>query len=98
LEGEGGFDLLTNDLEPASFEEAPELERNAVEIRGVLEREGASLTALSGSGSAYFGLFRDVRRARRAEASLRSAGHRTLRARTLSLIQYRRRWGAALVL
>jgi 4-diphosphocytidyl-2-C-methyl-D-erythritol kinase len=97
LEGEGVFGLLSNDLERASFEEAPELERNAGEIRVVLEREGASLAALSGSGSAFFGLFQDVRRARRAEASLRSAGHRTLRARTLSLTQYRQRWSAALV-
>jgi 4-diphosphocytidyl-2-C-methyl-D-erythritol kinase len=97
LEGEGGFQFLSNDLEAASFEEAPELGQNAAELRGVLKREGASLAALSGSGSAFFGFFKDARGARRAEASLRSAGHRTLRARTLSFAQYRRRWSAALV-
>jgi 4-diphosphocytidyl-2-C-methyl-D-erythritol kinase len=95
LEGDDAFRILSNDLEPASFEEAPELGRNAREIRGVLELEGASLAALSGSGSAFFGFFKDARQARRAGASLHSAGHRILRARTLTLAQYRKRWGGS---
>jgi 4-diphosphocytidyl-2-C-methyl-D-erythritol kinase len=94
LEGDGG--LLSNDLESASLLEAPELGRNVGRIRDVLEREGASLVALSGSGSSFFGLFEDARRARRAEQILRSAGDRVLRARTLSLDQYRRRWNGVL--
>jgi 4-diphosphocytidyl-2-C-methyl-D-erythritol kinase len=97
LEGDEVFHLLSNDLETASLEEAPELARNVARIRGVLKREGASLVALSGSGSSFFGLFLEARRARGAETALRSAGYRVLRARTLSLGQYRRRWSGVFV-
>jgi 4-diphosphocytidyl-2C-methyl-D-erythritol kinase len=90
----GGFSLLANDLEAAALEESPDLKERAGRIRGLLVREGALLAALSGSGSSYFGFFDDPVRARRAVEALRDAGVRCLRARTLSVEQYRRAWSS----
>jgi 4-diphosphocytidyl-2-C-methyl-D-erythritol kinase len=96
LEGAEAFPLLSNDLEQAALEEAPDLARTVGRIRGALVREGALLAALSGSGSSYFGLFDDPQRARRAHAALTSQGFAVHRCRTLSLDQYRRAWTRAL--
>lgn len=90
LEGEAGYRSLTNDLEQAALEEAPELQDAVGRIRGVLGEAGARLRALSGSGSTYFGLFTESRRARRAVAALRAQGFRAHGCRTLSLGQYRK--------
>jgi len=90
LEGDGAYRLLANDLEEAALEEAPALARQVLRIRAVLVQEGSRLAALSGSGSTYFGLFQDARRARRAQAALAAEGFRALRARTISLGEYRR--------
>jgi 4-diphosphocytidyl-2-C-methyl-D-erythritol kinase len=92
LEGSSPLKILTNELEAAALEEAPELRHQVRRIRGFLVRDGALLAALSGSGSSYFGLFDDARRAGRARAALRAAGFAALRSRTLSLDQYRRCW------
>jgi 4-diphosphocytidyl-2-C-methyl-D-erythritol kinase len=92
LEGDGGWRLLSNDLEEAALEEAPVLAKQGRRIRGVLVQEGAFWAALSGSGSSFFGLFDDARRARKARAALAREGFTVSRARTLSLDQYRRRW------
>jgi 4-diphosphocytidyl-2C-methyl-D-erythritol kinase len=90
LEGDEAYPLLTNDLEEAALKEAPALARQVPRIRAVLVQEGSRLAALSGSGSTYFGLFQDARRARRAQAALEAEGFRVLRARTISLDEYRR--------
>jgi 4-diphosphocytidyl-2-C-methyl-D-erythritol kinase len=90
LEGDEAYRLLSNDLEEAALEEAPALARQVHRIRAVLVQEGSRLATLSGSGSTYFGLFQDVRRARRAQAALVAEGFRALRARTVSLDEYRR--------
>lgn len=90
LEGEAGFRFLANDLESAALEEAPDLQAAVSRIRGVLGEAGARHMALSGSGSTYFGLFSESRRARMAAGALRAQGFRALRCRTLSLDQYRR--------
>jgi 4-diphosphocytidyl-2-C-methyl-D-erythritol kinase len=90
----GGFSLLANDLEAAALEESPDLKERAGRIRGVLIREGALLAALSGSGSSYFGLFAEAGRARRAKDAIGKAGLRALRARTVSVNQYRRAWSS----
>ncbi|HEY7516401.1 MAG TPA: 4-(cytidine 5'-diphospho)-2-C-methyl-D-erythritol kinase, partial [Vicinamibacteria bacterium] len=90
LEGDETFRLLSNDLEEAALEEAPALARQVRRIRAVLVQEGSRLAALSGSGSTYFGLFQHGRRARRAQAALVAEGFRALRARTVSLDEYRR--------
>ncbi|HVR70317.1 MAG TPA: 4-(cytidine 5'-diphospho)-2-C-methyl-D-erythritol kinase [Vicinamibacteria bacterium] len=93
LEGKAdAFRLLSNDLEPAALEEAPDLAGLVRRIRGILVREGALLTSLSGSGSSYFGLFREVRQARRAHSALREAGFTAFRTRTLTLDRYRAFW------
>lgn len=96
LEGADAFPILSNDLEQAALEEAPDLARTVGRIRGSLVREGALLAALSGSGSSYFGVFDDPQRARRAHAALTSQGYAVHRCRTLSLDQYRRAWSRAL--
>jgi 4-diphosphocytidyl-2-C-methyl-D-erythritol kinase len=93
LEGSGAFRFLHNDLEEAALEEAPALREQAGRIRAVLLREGASLAALSGSGSCYFGLFEGARPARRARAALAVEGYSALVGRTLTLAQYRDAWG-----
>jgi 4-diphosphocytidyl-2-C-methyl-D-erythritol kinase len=90
LEGESGFRSLVNELEPAALEEAPDLQAAVSRIRGVLGEAGARHMALSGSGSTYFGLFSESRRAQAAAVALRAQGFRALRCRTLSLEQYRR--------
>jgi 4-diphosphocytidyl-2-C-methyl-D-erythritol kinase len=90
LEGDEAWSLLSNDLEPAALEEAPDLVEPVGRIRGILVGEGARVASLSGSGSSCYGLFTDVGGARRAQAGLAAAGFNALRARTLSLDQYRR--------
>lgn len=92
LGGSSSLKVLSNELETAALEEAPELRQQVRRIRGFLVREGALLASLSGSGSSYFGVFDDPRRAERARAALRAAGFVALRSRTLSLDQYRRSW------
>jgi len=90
LEGDAAFRSLTNELEIAALEEAPDLKPAVSRIRGVLSEAGARHTALSGSGSAYFGIFAEHRRARGAVAALRALGFRAFGCRTLTLDQYRR--------
>jgi 4-diphosphocytidyl-2-C-methyl-D-erythritol kinase len=92
LQGSLAFGLLANDLERPALEEAPDLADKVQRIRAVLAREGAQLASLSGSGSAYFGLFDDPSRARRARAALAADGFRALVARTVSLERYQRIW------
>lgn len=90
LEGLGAFAALSNDLEEAALEEAPDLADRVKQIRELLGREGASHAALSGSGSSYFGVFGDRRRASRARSALAAAGFAAWRCRTVTLHEYRR--------
>lgn len=92
LERQRAYAVLSNDLETAALEEAPELKARAGQIRGILVREGAFMASLSGSGASLFGLFEDAHGARRAEAAIKAAGLRAYRGSTLSLDQYRRSW------
>jgi 4-diphosphocytidyl-2-C-methyl-D-erythritol kinase len=96
LEGSGSYSVLTNELEPAALEEAPELAEPVARIRGLLVGEGALLASLSGSGASFFGLFDAAGRARRAQAILESEGFRAFRAQTLTLGRYRRAWSESL--
>jgi len=96
LEGLRAFRILTNELEQAALAEAPDLVDRAQRIRGILNREGATLASLSGSGSSFFGLFDDGRKAQGAQSALMAAGFIVLRARTVSLGQYRRIWAGSL--
>jgi 4-diphosphocytidyl-2-C-methyl-D-erythritol kinase len=94
LEGQGAWALLTNDLELAALEEAPDLAETVGRLRGVLVREGAQVASLSGSGSSFFGLFTQSRGARRAQAALAAAGFQSFRSRTVPIEEYRRAWPA----
>jgi 4-diphosphocytidyl-2-C-methyl-D-erythritol kinase len=84
LEGESGYSLLTNDLEEAALEEAPDLAEGVRLIRSVLVRGGARLASMSGSGSSVFGLFDEGWRAALARQALRAGGLPAGRARTLT--------------
>jgi 4-diphosphocytidyl-2-C-methyl-D-erythritol kinase len=89
LEGEGAYRLLSNDLEPAALDVAPDLREKAGRVRGVLSHFGARLAALSGSGASYFGLFDSARPAGRARRALEAEGFTTHVARALTLDEYR---------
>jgi 4-diphosphocytidyl-2-C-methyl-D-erythritol kinase len=95
LEGVGGYRFLVNDLEEAAMEEAPTLREQVARVRDALHGAGAELTALSGSGSSFFGLFGGARAARRAGVVLESQGFPAIVVRTLSLEQYRRAWSSS---
>jgi 4-diphosphocytidyl-2-C-methyl-D-erythritol kinase len=90
--GGSGYEALSNQLEEAALLEAPELAERVRRIRGILIRERALLVSLTGSGSAYFGLFDDPAAAARARGALLAAGFGAFRGRTLSLERYRRMW------
>lgn len=96
LRGEVSFGGLGNDLEAAALEEAPDLEERMSRVRAVLEREGAVLASLTGSGSAFFGLFERRGNAARAQRALASEGWKAHLARTLTAHQYRRAWQESL--
>ena len=97
LEGSGAYRLLVNDLEAAALEEAPALREMGGRIRAVLAGAGAHLSALSGSGSCWFGLFESARAAVRARRALASGGFRARVARTLTFDQYRAAGGRSRV-
>jgi 4-diphosphocytidyl-2-C-methyl-D-erythritol kinase len=90
--GGSGYEALSNQLEEAALAEVPELTERVRRIRGILIRERALLVSLTGSGSAYYGLFGDRAAAGRAREALRAAGFRAFGGRTLSLERYRRMW------
>jgi 4-diphosphocytidyl-2C-methyl-D-erythritol kinase len=96
LAGPSRFRILANELEDAALAEAPILREQVGRMRELLVREGARFTALSGSGSTYFGLFDDAHVAGAAKAALVAAGFVARRTRTLSLDRYRRVWSRAL--
>jgi len=96
LEGKGAFRILANDLEEAALAEAADLREPVRRIRGILVGSGCFLAAMSGSGSTYFGLFDDSRRAGRARSALHAAGFKAIACRTLSLGQYKGRWSRSL--
>ena len=94
--GTEALSVLSNDLERAALEEAPDLVPTARRVRSVLNAAGARLASLSGSGASYFGLFDRAAQAKRAAGELEAAGFRAFRARTLSAERYRALWRRAL--
>jgi 4-diphosphocytidyl-2-C-methyl-D-erythritol kinase len=92
LDGPGAFRLLVNDLEAAALEEAPALRETASVIRAALAGAGARLSALSGSGASWFGVFETARAAQGACRALADVGLRAHVARTLTLDDYRTAW------
>ena len=77
---------LRNDLEPAVTRHHPTIAR----IRHALVDAGAVVAAMSGSGSAVFGLFDRLDAARRTAADLSRPGWQVVCTRTLSRADYNR--------
>jgi 4-diphosphocytidyl-2-C-methyl-D-erythritol kinase len=75
---------LRNDLEPAVTRHHPTIAR----IRHALTDAGAVVAAMSGSGSAVFGLFDRLDAARRTAADLSRPGWQVVCTRTLSRREY----------
>lgn len=78
---------MINDLEPPVARRHPEI----VALRSALREAGAVAAAMSGSGSAVFGLFRSRAAATRAIKPLSRGGARALLTRTLSRGEHERR-------
>jgi 4-diphosphocytidyl-2-C-methyl-D-erythritol kinase len=77
---------MVNDLEAAVVARHPEIGRIVLTLR----RAGASQAAMSGSGSAVFGLFSSRSAADRAAKRLQSSSRRIIVTRTLSRKTYQR--------
>jgi 4-diphosphocytidyl-2-C-methyl-D-erythritol kinase len=78
---------MINDLEPPVVRRHPEI----AALRTALRDAGAVAAAMSGSGSAVFGLFRSPAAARRALPGLPGRGARAVLTRTLSRGEFERR-------
>ncbi len=78
---------LRNDLEPAVIRHHPTIAR----IKHALIDAGAVVAAMSGSGSAVFGLFERLDAARRTAVDLARPGWQVVCTRTLSRAEYGRR-------
>jgi len=83
---------MINDLEPPVVRRHPEIGT----LRTALRDAGALAAAMSGSGSAVFGLFRSQTLAVRAVKPLSRGGARALLTRTLSRAEHERRGRATL--
>jgi 4-diphosphocytidyl-2-C-methyl-D-erythritol kinase len=78
---------MVNDLEPPIARRHPEIS----EMKDALGESGAVASAMSGSGSAVFGLFRNRASAVAALPRLRRAGWRSILTRTMGRDEYERR-------
>jgi 4-diphosphocytidyl-2-C-methyl-D-erythritol kinase len=78
---------MINDLEPPVVRRHPDIGA----LKGQLRDAGAVAAAMSGSGSAVFGLFRTQAAAARALKPLSKGGARALLTRTLSRAEHERR-------
>jgi 4-diphosphocytidyl-2-C-methyl-D-erythritol kinase len=74
---------VVNDLEPSVLQRHPEIGRTLRRLRAA----GATAAALSGSGSAVFGLFPDAGRARQAAGRMEGHGWSARATRTLTRAQ-----------
>jgi 4-diphosphocytidyl-2-C-methyl-D-erythritol kinase len=78
---------MINDLEPPVLRRHPEI----ATLKSALREAGAVASAMSGSGSAVFGLFRSRAAAARCVKPLSRGGSQALLTRTISRAQYERR-------
>jgi 4-diphosphocytidyl-2-C-methyl-D-erythritol kinase len=78
---------MVNDLEPPVGRRHPEI----TALKGLLKEGGAVAAAMSGSGSAVFGLFRGRAAAERTLKAVCRGGVRGLLTRTLTRAEYERR-------
>jgi 4-diphosphocytidyl-2-C-methyl-D-erythritol kinase len=77
---------LANDFEPLLFRRIPRL----AAAKRRLMKHGAEVAAISGSGSALFGIFRDAANARQAAQVLQGLGGHVWTARTISRREFSR--------
>lgn len=78
---------IENDFERVVFPKYPEL----LEVKRVLEKEGARYASLSGSGSAIYGLFDSQKKATAAAKRLTQSGTQAVVTSTLTRQQYWKR-------
>jgi 4-diphosphocytidyl-2-C-methyl-D-erythritol kinase len=78
---------MINDLEPPVVRRHPEI----TTLKASLREAGAVASAMSGSGSAVFGLFRSRAAAARSVRPLSKGGNKALLTRTLTRAEYERR-------
>ena len=78
---------MINDLEPPVVRRHPEISA----LKAALKEAGAVAAAMSGSGSAVFGLFRSRSAAARCVKPLSRGGTRAFLTRTLTRAEYERR-------
>jgi len=78
---------MINDLEPPVVRRHPEI----TGLKAALREAGAVAAAMSGSGSAVFGLFRSRAAAARLVKPLSKAGNRAMLTRTITRAEYERR-------
>jgi 4-diphosphocytidyl-2-C-methyl-D-erythritol kinase len=78
---------MINDLEPPVVRRHPEI----TGLKTALREAGAVASAMSGSGSAVFGLFRSRAAAAKAVKPLAKGGNRALLTRTITRAEYERR-------
>lgn len=78
---------MINDLEPPVVRRHPEI----TGLKTALREAGAVASAMSGSGSAVFGLFRTRAAAAKAVKPLAKGGNRALLTRTITRAEYERR-------
>lgn len=82
---------IENDFEKVVFPKYPELR----EVKRVLEKAGATYASLSGSGSAFYGLFASREKAAAAAKKLEKQGTRAVVTSTLTRRQYWKKLRAA---
>ncbi len=78
---------MINDLEPPVVRRHPEI----TALKAALREAGAVASAMSGSGSAVFGLFRSRAAAARCVGPLSKSGNKAMLTRTLTRAEYERR-------
>ncbi len=78
---------MINDLEPPVLRRHPEI----TTLKSALREAGAVASAMSGSGSAVFGLFRSRAAAARCVKPLSKGGNQALLTRTITRAEYERR-------
>ena len=89
--GGRGVESAANDFEAVAFEQ----HRSLAVLKMRLQRAGASIAMMTGSGSALFGLYRDRDAVSRALDSL--GAERAFRISLVSRVRYRSMWWRALI-